>query len=279
MWGSGGTAAPARRRRDPGGVHEQHRIAALGGPTGGGHRVRGVVARGDHDVRARLARGGAGEPVDRRGERVRLAPGDRRAAQALARGYVADPDHLRAVDRTRAGRGEQLERVGGRRRQRRGARTAGPARGSGAPSAPTRRSRPASRRWARPSPRSGGSRCRPRETPRGQRRRRRRPGPRRTRGWCSWSRAPGTRGPAAGVAVLALLVLVVRMISRVAPPPQPATINRQAASSREQQQTVAFAPDVSGARGRLAHFAVRRLNVRTLREDGAGPRGRRFLSR
>ena len=105
----------------PGGGHEQDRIAALGGPAGRGHRVRGVRGGGDHDVRARLAGGGARELVDCRGERVRPVPGDRRAAQALDRGDVADPDHLGSGGLARAGRGEQVERVGGRRRERRAA--------------------------------------------------------------------------------------------------------------------------------------------------------------
>ena len=136
------------------------------------------------------------------------------------------------------------------------------------PSAPRRRSRPASRRWARPSPRSGGCRRQPRETPRGPRRRRRRSDPRRTPGWCSWSRAPGSRCPAAGVAAL-WLVLVVLMISRVAPPPQPAIVVRQAASTAISADR-RIAPHVSGARGRLAHSRGPARSPHFARKTGAG---------
>ena len=74
-----------------------------------------------------------------------------------------------------------------------------------------------------------------------------------------------------------LLVVAVRTISRVALPPQPATINTEAAraaSSRDRR----IPPDVSGAEGRSAHFPVRLSRPQFAEKEEPLSRGRRFLS-
>ena len=86
----------------------------------------------------------------------------------------------------------------------------------------------------------------------------------------------GNPTPAAGGAVLWLAV-VVFTINRVAAPPQPATVNTQAARaaiSRDRR----IAPDVSGAEGRSPHFAVRAPIAAICGKTGAGPRAARFPS-
>ena len=189
-------------------VDPQHRVAGLGRPRRGGHRVLGRGRTSATTTRAaRLAGGGGLQAVDRRGERGRVGArdvGGLRSPRACAR--LADPDHLRAAGLRRAGRAERVERglrrVGQVRRRRR----TGSARAAGGSSAGRRRSRRC-QSFASTSidrRRAGVARARGVDRLRDAGGVGDRVG-RRPRASCSWWRRRGSRGPAAACSSSPLL--------------------------------------------------------------------------
>ncbi len=184
----------ARLGRDRVALDEQHRVARLRGPRGGGHRVPGIVGRRDDDRVALLAARGRREGVECVGERERVGAGHVGRLQAGRPGDVADADDLRVARLLRPRRRERAERVlarggevgAGRVQDRRADRLRR--------RAPTRRSRRASRASRRAPRRSGASSPTAPERRRGRRRPRWRSRPRRRRASCSSSRRPGSRG-------------------------------------------------------------------------------------
>ena len=102
----------ARLRRDRVLRDPQHRIARLGGPAGGRHRVLRAVGGGDHARRSTARRPRAvWSAVDRRGQRRRgRRPRRRSSCSRRARAVGADPDHLRAARGLGAGRRQRVER-------------------------------------------------------------------------------------------------------------------------------------------------------------------------
>ena len=104
----------------PGAVDEQDRLAALGRPAGGRHRVGGVVARGDHHVGARRCPCAALAKRSIAGrQRVGVAAGDR-GRVADRSGSGTSPIRITWAPPVGAGAGrrQRAERVRGGRRQR-----------------------------------------------------------------------------------------------------------------------------------------------------------------
>ena len=174
----------------------QHRLAGLGRPAGGRHRVLRAVGGATTTRRRRVAGRGGLQPVDRRASEAELGPLDVGRLGGPRRGRVADPDHLRAAGLLGAGRLQLLERLGARGRQLAAVGEQDGARSGRAISCAAEIAARQSRLGRRSRPRAGCSRrcARDRRPAAPAASATESPPPRAS---CSWSRRPGS--PAAAV--------------------------------------------------------------------------------